>query len=160
MYRSDISQEEIKIIVNFSYGLRKMARDPGRKFGTVLFLGEVEMLLPTWYKSGMGWKFSCRRLFTREAIGIERHAMHRLAKYLGLRTQDLVQLLDKVSMLSGDPIYADNRLHTYTGNLFESSEVESGYGYIVEMRRAMYGFSQSDERKNSSVREVGVENAS
>jgi hypothetical protein len=144
IYRSDISQDEIKIIVNFSYGVRKMARDPGRKFGTVLFLGKFEMLLPTWFKAGMGWQLSCQRVFTREAVGIERHSMHRLAKYLGIRTADLVKLLVKCSMLSGDPVKDDCYLHNYSGSTFESDKVESGYGYIVEMRRAMHGFSQSD----------------
>lgn len=150
LYRKDISHQEYKILVNFSYGLNKMINDSYMRWGKVLFLGEVNLSLPLWYRSLTEWKLSCFRTFQREAVGIDRHAMNKLAKYLGMRTQDLVALLYKLSMLAVDPLN-NNVLNSYTGMLSGTDSVESGYGYIVEKRRALNGFAHSEDRNQERL---------
>lgn len=151
LYRRDISRQEIKTIINFSYGLGKMIDNPNLYGGHVLYLGTTEMLLPTWYRSINGWQLSCHRIFKRDALGIERHTMSKLAKYLGIRTQDLVRILYNCSMISVVPHDESNLLHSYTGTSAWSNIEESGYGYVLEKRRALSGFVQSEDRQQERI---------
>jgi|GEM_PF-1570404 len=155
IYRSDISQEDIKKIVNFSYGINKLISDPFGRWGTVLDLGPTAMIVPIWCKTGMGWQLSCHHKYVKEAIGIDRHTMSRLAKYLNIKSRDLVQLLYKLGMLSVDPADHTTVLQDFTGIILGADLSTTGNGYIVEKRRALDGFTQSDERKSQRLSDKG-----
>lgn len=145
IHRRDISRDDIYVLARFCRALDMVQGCGGVPI--VWELGTLEIWLPVWYQSGLGWQISRYKPFVKEAIGIEKGDMRRICRYLGIREPVLLHLLFKFSMLAvvpGTSLLKPKFRLPFDGvplgmvGAGPSSRIEEGF--VLERRRALGGF--------------------
>lgn len=146
IHRRDITREDIYVLARFCHALTKV-ESLGGGYSVVWEVGTIEMWLPVWYQSGMGWQISRYKQFVKKAVAIEKGDMRRICSYLGIREPVLLRLLFKFSMLAvvpGSSLFQPRFRMPFYGIPIDMigagpfSRVEEGL--ILEKRRALGGF--------------------
>jgi hypothetical protein len=103
LHRRDLEHSVFYAAARFFYGMTKVrARVDWTtlRIPQVLELGEIELSLPVWHKTGAGWEFSEYKKFNKEALGVTMAMMRAIGRYLDMRESDILNALHLLSIIS------------------------------------------------------------
>lgn len=146
IHRKDITGGEMYLLARFSHALDTLSDEVGNSL--VWEIGACEVWLPVWYLSAGGWQLSNYKKFTKEIIGIQKHDMRRIARYMRVRECELVKLLFRFSILA---VVAERSTSAKPRFRMSFYGVKSSWGggaptslikdaFVLEKRRALGGF--------------------
>jgi hypothetical protein len=140
IHRRDIRSEEFTLLARFCWALQHL---DGWNCKIPYVLGRVEMRLPVWQASGLGWRLNKYKNFTRDALGIEVSDFRRICRYLQVGESEMIKTLYRLSMLSvvrgqmrvDKPKFKMKFTGVHSGweGDILSDEV---FGFVIERRRA------------------------
>jgi len=168
LHRRDINSMDFYHVGRFIHALKKVRVKDKMGIPQVIAMGEQELRLPVWYKSGDGWKLSSFRNFNREAVGITVAMMRAIERYLGIRECILIEALFNLSMISVERTTGTTGKRRYRqscsgrlinpvdGTPFRYNPVEGIEAFVLDWKRVKEWIDKGRAKRDASAEQTGT----
>lgn len=147
LHKRDVTLEEYFVVARFAFALTRVTVPGAYRIPQVLDLGNRDLHLPEWYKTGEGWKVDNYKARNKEALGIPVAMMRAISRKLGISESMILKALHSLSMISVDlytiaegprryrQLFSGKLINPVDGNPLNFAPFKDVEGFVLDKKR-------------------------